>query len=204
MSYARATPCLNGGARRSACILWLAALLTSLAPSSASGEEVVVPVALQAELVAKVAAYDRNFAARAGDQARILILVKAGDSQSARTANQLQRALAGLGDIAGLSHIETLGSFTSAAEIASSCGANKFAVVYLTPGFENEVSDIARALAGVSVLTVSAIPGYVPKGVVLGFDSESGKSKLLVNLTQARLQQVAFKSEILKLMKVFE
>ena len=39
---------------------------------------------------------------------------------------------------------------------------------------------------------------------VLGFDLVSGKSKLLCHLGQAKKQHVAFKAEVLKLMKVYE
>jgi hypothetical protein len=170
----------------------------------ASAEDVVVPVSLQAELLAKVAAYDRNFASRAGNHVEVLILVKRGDAQSGRVGGQLQNALDGIGDFAGIGHSESIGVFTNAADLAAACKNKKIAVVYLTPGFDDDIGGIAGALNGTSVLTVSAVPGYVPKGIVLGFDSVSGKSKLLVNLTQARLQSVSFKSEILKLMKVFE
>ena len=36
------------------------------------------------------------------------------------------------------------------------------------------------------------------------FDLVSGRSKLLVNLTQARRQNIEFRAEILKLTKVYE
>jgi hypothetical protein len=179
-------------------------VLALVAPSTARAEDVVVPVTLQAELLAKVAAYDRNFAARAGERARVLILTKGSNAQSARVGSQVQSALAGLGDVAGLPHTEVVSAYSGAADLAAACKSKGYAIVYLTPGFDAEVAAIAKALAGISVLTVSAIPGYVPLGMVLGFDTVSGKSKLLVNLTQARLQSVSFKAEILKLMKVFE
>jgi hypothetical protein len=175
-----------------------------LEPAEAPAEDLVVPVSLQAELIAKVAAYDRNFAARAGDTVRTLIVSKNGDAQSARVAAQMQSALAGVGDVAGLPHTETVATFTSGGDLAAMVKSKGYAVVYITPGLDGDVGAIAGSLNGVSVLTVSAVPGYVPRGIVLGFDSVSGKSKLLANLTQARLQNVAFKSEILKLMKVYE
>jgi hypothetical protein len=44
----------------------------------------------------------------------------------------------------------------------------------------------------------------VPAGIVLGFDVVSGRPKLLVNLTQAKRQNVSLRAEALKLMKVYE
>jgi len=78
------------------------------------------------------------------------------------------------------------------------------AIVFVTPGFADDVDAIRGALDGVDVLSASAVADYVPKGVVLGFDLVSGKPKLLVNLTQAKKQQVDLSSDVLKLMKVYE
>jgi hypothetical protein len=64
-------------------------------------------------------------------------------------------------------------------------------------------TDDREALSGVDVLSVSPVPEYVEQGIVLGFDVVSGKPRLLVNLGQARLQHVALRAEVLKLMKVY-
>ena len=185
-------------------VLVSAAVALLLVPiEAAHAEDIVVPITLQADLTAKVAAYDRNFAGRAGDKVKILILTKSGDALSTRIGTQAQKAFGDLADFAGLPHAETLATYSSAADLASSCKSKKYAVVYVTPGFDGDIAAIAEALKGTSVLTVSAVPGYVPKGIVLGFDTDSGKSKLLVNLKQAKEQSVSFKSEMLKLMKVY-
>jgi hypothetical protein len=170
----------------------------------AAAEEVVVPISLQVELIAKVAAYDRNFAARAGDHVRVLILTKAGDAQSARVAGQIQSAFGATDTVAGLPHSEVVAAFTNGPELAAACQSKRYAIVYVTPGLAGDLGAISKALSGVSVLSVTAVPEHVPNGIVLGFDMVSGKSKLLVNLTQARLQSVAFRAEMLKLMKVTE
>jgi hypothetical protein len=54
------------------------------------------------------------------------------------------------------------------------------------------------------VLSVAAVADYVREGIVLGFDVISGHPKLLFNLPQAKLQKVALKASVLKLMTVFE
>jgi hypothetical protein len=69
---------------------------------------------------------------------------------------------------------------------------------------DKEVEGIRTALDGVNVLTVSAVADYVPRGIVLGFDLVGGHPKMLIHLTQARRQHVAFMSDVLKLMQVFE
>jgi hypothetical protein len=52
------------------------------------------------------------------------------------------------------------------------------------------------------VLTVASSAQDVENGIVLGFDVISGKPKLVVSLTQARKQNVAFNAAVLKMMKV--
>jgi hypothetical protein len=181
-----------------------AALCIALLSSSGRGEEVAVPVALQAELVAKVAAYDRNLAARAGDRVHVLIVVKAKDDGGASFAKSMQSALGGVDKIGGLPHDEATTTFAGAAALAEACKAKHVAIVYLAPGLGDEVPAIRAALDGVNVLSVAAVASEVKRGIVLGFDLVSGKPKIVVHLGQARRQDVAFKAELLKLARVVE
>jgi hypothetical protein len=185
--------------------LALAAILVSaVASRDARAEDVPVPESLQAELVAKIAGYDRGFAARAGDRAHVLILDRPDDADSARAAAHLEAALHALPEIGGLPHDEAVVAFTNAGALPQLVRSRHAAVVYITPGLEADVPAIRTSLDGVDVLSVSAVPGYVPRGVVLGFDLVSSKPKLLVNLGQARKQHVAFMAEVLKMARVYE
>jgi hypothetical protein len=167
-------------------------------------ELVAVPIELQAELLAKVAAYDRNMTARAGDRVQVLLLTNQGDAESARFAARMQLALSSIAQIGGLPHDERIAPFTSAADLAQQCRTRHIAIVILAPGLGDHVTAIRDALNGVDVLSVASVPDYVQQGVVLGFDVVSGKPKLLVHLTQARRQHVELRAEVLKLMRVFE
>src|SRR5262245_36040928 len=93
-------------------------LLVVVGGPSRAAEEVLVPVGLQAELVAKVAAYDKNFPARAGDRVHVLILTRAGDAESVRTAAHMEAALRGINDIGGLPHDETTLAYPGAKALA--------------------------------------------------------------------------------------
>jgi hypothetical protein len=179
-------------------------LLLAFARPTRGADDVTVPISLQAELLAKVVEYDRGFPGRAGSQARILLIVKKDDPDSVHVAAQLAAALGRLGPIAGLPHDQTIVPFSGAAELAADCRARRAAIVIFGPGFRDDLDALRKALTGVDVLSVSSLPGYVPKGIVLGFDVVSGRPKLLVNLTQARLQRVDLASAALKLMRVYE
>jgi hypothetical protein len=180
------------------------AIVVFVAPTSASTADATVPIALQGELLVKVAAYDRSMPARAGNKAHVLVVVKPGVIPSENAAKQMLNTLSSFSTIAGLPHDEEIVTFASAAQLAAVCKQKHAAIVYVTPGFdEGEVAAMGTAFVNVDVLSAGAVAGYVPNGVVLGFDLVSSKPKLLVSLGQAKKQNVAFKAEVLKLMKVY-
>jgi hypothetical protein len=178
---------------------------TALAlPRRAAAENMSVPIRLQAELLAKVVSYDRNFEARTGERVRMLLLVKAGDPDSSRAATEMKSALSSIPTIGTLPHDDEIAMYSDAPALAEMCRARKVSIVYLGPGFAQQVDTMRATMGDLSLLSVGSQAEYVPSGIVLGFDLVSGRSKLLVNLTQARRQGVEFRAEILKLTKVFE
>ena len=169
-----------------------------------SADLVPVPLDRQAELLARVAAYDRNMLARAGDRVRVLLVTNGNDPESVGLAKRMEAALDSVPDIAGLPHEERVAPFTNAADLAGQCRTQRIAIVYLGSGLGDKVPAIKSALDGGDVLTVAAVPEYVEAGIVLGFDILSGKPKILVHLTQARRQHVELRADLLKLARVFE
>jgi hypothetical protein len=180
----------------------LTAVILLIAPSSLA-QAVSVPAELQAELLSKLGPHDRNFQQRAGAKARVLILVKPGNPRSTLSGAAMKSALSQITHIGGVPHEESLVAYDSAASVAQLCRAQKAAILYVTTGFDAEIPALRDALSGVDVLSVSAVPDHVPAGVVLGFELVSGKPKILLNLAQARAQNVNFKADVLRLMKVY-
>jgi len=183
-----------------AAVLALLAVLLLATPSPA--QRVVVPAELQAELFSKVAAYDRNFAARAKSKAIILLVVNTHDAKSKVFVASIKSALSRLERVGGLPHQETVVNYESSPKLAELVRSQRAAAVYLGPGLDSELEALKSALTGVDVLSLSAIPEHVSKGMVLGFDVVSGKPTILVNLTQAKKQNVSFSADVLKIMKV--
>ena len=169
----------------------------------AHAEDVSVPLPMQVQLFASVADYDKGFAERAKGKVKIVLLTSK-NPDSARAATQVQSGLGRVVLIGGQPHEESVVRFESGSALANLCRSNGISVVFLMPGFQSEIADIKSNLDGVNVLTVATIGSYVQQGIVLGFDVISGKPKLLVNLAQARAQKVAFKAELLKMVKVIE
>jgi hypothetical protein len=162
-----------------------------------------VPAAIEVQLLSKLEAYDRNFAARAGDTARVLLVAKPGSAKSDLSTADMKAALARIERIGGLPHQETVVPFTGADALAQRCRDEHVAVVFLSAGFDDEVDAIRTSLSNANVLTLAADPTYVPRGIVLGFELESGKPRVVINLEQARRQGVDFSSDVLRLMTVY-
>lgn len=184
-------------------------LFASLAVTGVAGvafaDEDGVPIDLQMKLLVKVAGYDKNLPKRAGEQVNVAVYRKKDDSVSAGVADQAVRALADLGDIAGLRSSAFALDFSSAADVKSTMASRKVSIVYFAPGLtRKDVEELATTLDGVSVLSATFDPTAVPRGLVLGFDVVSGKPKILVNLPQAKKQDVALSADLLKLAKVYE
>lgn len=180
------------------------ALLTGvgffLVPAGAAAE--AVPYPLQAQLMAKVASYDRRFRQRNGARVLALLVARRGNAESAQVAQQLKAALAELPTIGDLPHQEEVVSYEGVDSLARLVRERRAGIVYFCPGFDGEIPALRRALASARALTVAAIPDYVASGMVLGFDLVSGKPKLLVHLAAAIEQGIEFRSDVLRLMKV--
>lgn len=189
--------------RRRVNVALLVAMFELALTGRSSAADVQVPFVLQASLMAKVAGFDRNFAARAGSKALVLLVTAPGDTDSARAALAMKSALSELSKIGDVPHEEEIVSFTSVSALADLVRSRKASIVYFGPGFGRQVPAIREAFSSLSVLTVGALAEYVPGGIVLGFDLVSGHPKLLVQLEQARRQQISFPASVLSLMKVY-
>jgi hypothetical protein len=159
---------------------------------------------LQAELLVKLAGYDRSFTQRAGDRVHVGLLVKPKEGDSTRAGEQMQAALARIPSIAGLPHEEAIVPYQRADALPAICRNQRIAILFVLPGFHDDIEGIRTALDGVDVLTATGVPDYVKGGIVLGFEVAAGRPQLLVHLAQAKRQNVALRSEVLRLMKVYE
>jgi hypothetical protein len=116
-------------------------------PLIASAEDVTLPIPLQAELLVKVASYDRSLPARAGERVLVLILVRSGVGDSERAANQLRSRLSGVERIAGLPQRTELLELSDPARIATAIRARNPTIVYVTPGFSDVMAPLGAELS---------------------------------------------------------
>ncbi|MEO6599670.1 MAG: YfiR/HmsC family protein, partial [Polyangiaceae bacterium] len=180
---------MNSDRRHVACG-WLIALLLLLS-TQGGAQSMQVPSAVQAGLMVKVAAYDRNFPERAGRNVVVLLVAMPGKPESMRAAMEMKGTLSALPSVGDLPHEEQIVSFSGASALADLARSRKAAIVYIGPELNGQIGAIRDAFSTIDVLTVAAIPDYVPAGIVLGFDLVSGRPKLLLTIGQARKQHIA-------------
>jgi hypothetical protein len=165
--------------------------------------DVTVPLEIQADLLCKVVRFERQFVQRAGAEIKILIVDREANRKSVQAAKQLEQAL-GRVEIAGKKVKTVIVHYTAAASLKQAVAGESAAILFLTPGFESQLKDIATSLEGVRVITVSTDGDQVPGGVVLGFELVSSHPKIVINLAQAKKQKLDFNSDLFRLAKVFQ
>ncbi len=163
-----------------------------------------VPMHLQAQLTGRLGSFDRNFQARAGSVARVLVLHKGGSAESEAAATSFAKAIGDIHMVGGLNATVEEATFTDGPKLAARCREQKIALVYFAVGLEGEMSRAAGALVGVDVLTIGASASYATSGAVVAFDLEEARPKLVLNLKSAKAQNVSFKSELLKLARIVQ
>lgn len=186
---------------------WLVAVFVGVLTAAAAraSDDVTVPLAVQARLLAKAASYDRNLSTRAGGTARVWILVKAGSTLSEQTGEQMLRALGAEPLVGGLPHQETLIGSHGVTQLVERIVSERPAILYVSAGFSpQEVTQLADALGETPILTVACAAGDVAAGLSLGFDLVSGRPRLQVQLKRARKQGVDFDADFLALAQVFQ
>jgi hypothetical protein len=185
-------------------LLLFTALLLVLRSNPSWSEKLEVPAQVQAQLIGKLAPYDRNFVERAGQKVVVAIVTRSANIDSARAGSQMQGALRELGPVAGLPHEEVVVTWSGGKNLRDLCIERKVAIVYFTPGLGEDIAATVEALAGMNILTIAGAVGYVGMGVMLGFELVSGQTKLVLNLPQAKRQGVSFRADVLRLMRIIQ
>lgn len=175
----------------------LAALLIS------ASDEPAVPAGLQAGLLARLLRHDRQFTAEKAPRVSVLV-VHSADPSSRASARQVLTALGEQDSLGGRAHTATLYALGTAEALLEHVTRNEVRLVIFAPGTLSSAltGALSRELDGKSVFTVSMTTDGVPSGVLLGFELESGKPRMWLNLQQARRQGADLRAEVVKLMKV--
>lgn len=177
-------------------------LLLSLLLLPSTARSAPLPVTLQAELIVKIAGYEKGLRERAGDNVRTLVVAR-DTADDAQWSQRIRTSLGEASTIAGLPHSEVAATYSGPADLVAAIKAQRAAVVVVSGSLGNEVEGIRAALDGVDVLALAPDAELVRRGIVLGFELVSGKPRLFFNQSQATRQRISMSTDVMKLMTVF-
>lgn len=182
------------------CTLGVAILL--LAAGLARAEIVVVPFDVQVPLLLKALTYDRNLKTRAGEQARIAVIVPKGGHNA---AGELQASLDKLPGrtVNGLAVVFKEIAATDDGALEEALRGGQWAAVYVMPGFSHaDLAKVRRACEARHVLPVAASVDDLEQGLAFGIGVEGNRPQLVVNLPASKACGSDFDLALLQLSKV--
>lgn len=172
--------------------LLIAALL--LVGSSAAAED--LPVNIQVQLLSKMSTYIPNMQPPAGTPIKILV-VHPGTAPT-RGAQALVNAIKQAGKFGTFDTETKLHGYVDAAQLKSAHAAEKPQIIYLASEVDEKAArEIVDAAAGTKSVTISSVSEHPKLGVMLGFSLLEARPRVLVNLKQARKENVEFKNQFL-------
>lgn len=186
----------------------LAVLALALGAAVASGADAdEVPIELQAQLLSKMTTYVKGLAPAGATSLKVLVVYPAGapDAPPTRSAKAMAQAVASVGKMGNLTAESKTTAFTDVKAFQAALATEQPQVVYVTGDHDaKSVALVAQALKGSAVLSVSGTRSHVELGVVLGFAVAEGRPRVLVNLKQAREQEIVFHNGLLRYAVIVE
>jgi hypothetical protein len=161
-----------------------------------------VPIRLQISLLDRVIPFDRNFAVRVQDKLVVAVVIDDKNVDSVRVGAQLLDELSARELLGTYKLHATRLAFGGLPALTDECKRLRAGVVYVAPGVREGAGKLATALQGLKVLSVASLPEHVGEGLVLGSAVRSGKPRVLVNLKQARRQEIDFRADFLRMAEV--
>ena len=174
--------------------------------SPLTGEEIPVPLDLQAKLLLKILTFDRNLEKRADSAVVVGIVYNPENTDSKKAKSEFSKALEKYSDkkVKGLPVSQIGLKYSSWAGLLDNIKSYNVSVLYVTSGNSDNLKGVLKASRADSVLTVTGVPKYVEEGVSIGFGLKENKPEIIVNLSSAEAEGADFSSQLLKLAKVIK
>ncbi|MFL5319297.1 MAG: YfiR/HmsC family protein [Myxococcaceae bacterium] len=154
-----------------------------------------VPVNLQIQLLSKMTTAIPAMQPAEGSKIKVLVITPGSVSSPSRGAQALITAIK---QVAKFGAFDADAQLVSVGDVKSALAVEKARVVYLAPELdEKSVSSVLDATSGSSVLTVCGTREQVKLGIILGFELAEARPVVLVNLKQARKENLDFKNQFL-------
>jgi hypothetical protein len=152
-----------------------------------------------AAILARILAYELSLEDRAGDSVGVVIVYLPGDPISKANADGWLQAFHDLAPI-NVAHrplvVDAMPFAPTDLEAAIDRGAD---VLLAADGLDAEIPRIARIARSKHVLTAGNATDYVQTELTVCVTQENEKTKILINLRAANLEQIRFSSRLLAL-----
>lgn len=182
----------------------LGCVLSAAIVFPATGQEMPVPIEVQADLLGRILQFDRDFAARAGDEIVVAVLYQSRFRASLTAREDIARLLEDMDGIAGRPLRVVAMELDPSTSLEAALERSEADVVYVSPLRATGVGSIVQATRRLRILSYTGVPEYVDDGVSVGFSIRGAGSEILINLDAAIAEGARFSSELLKLSRVIE
>jgi hypothetical protein len=184
-------------------LAWLLApmLIAGSAPG-APAQEMDVPASVQIPLLYKILSFDRNFAARAGDDIVIAILYQSGFRASTAAREQVEAALGHTASPLGARRIRWVSIELESGDLAVQLRRHETDVLYVTPLRGTGLSGIVDVARRGHLMTFTGVPPYVERGLSVGVGIEQERPMIIINLGAARAEGADYTSQLLRVSRV--
>ncbi len=175
----------------------------ALAAALAGSEPAPVPIATQFQLVLKVLTAERNRPLETRKALTIGIVYRR-ESPDSRSVKDGLAAEIEKGTADRRAPPVRFGLIDVSADLASQFTRTNPDILYVSPlpGFDlDPIVSLTRAR---KILTFTGVPAYVQSGLSVGFESDRGDARILINRTAYLAEGADFSSKLLKLARVIE
>lgn len=161
----------------------------------------VLPAKSQANVLARVLAYDRNLKARAGDAVVVGVVYAASSAPSAAEADEMFTAFKQLEKFVLLGlplRVEKI-AFTDVAALRAAISERGIDALFVCTGLDTDVAKITTVARDVKQITLTGQRRYVSQGVAVGSVVVDNKPALIFNKTASEAEGSSFSSQFVTL-----
>lgn len=161
------------------------------------------------ELLKKILVFERNWKGRAGEKLIIGILYQKSSSISSWTMEDWLNLQESLDEtdlrLDGIEISFQKIDLEPLSSLETALVENRIQLLYITPiesrNTARTLTEITKICGRLKIGTFSAVTEYLDSGVAIGFQLESQKPQIFINLNAARAQGFDFSSQFLRLVK---
>ena len=180
-------------------------LFSLIISSTASAQEMPLPVETQLNVLLKTLTFDRNLKERKGERLTIGIVYHGLFDKSLRVKDELIEAFKTVRIKEIFEHplhIVTVDlHLIGLEEAVTGQGVD---ILYITPLDSSEIRKIGESSRSMGVITMSGVPQYSEQGIAVTVGRKGEAAQIIINLDAARAAGANFSSQLLKMAKIVD